>query len=292
MNDFIKEFKMMWYMPNNTIIRLIVLNVGIWVLLNVVSVFSTIFQNFLVYDFLQKIFFIPPAFEDFLFRPWSIFSYSFAHEGFWHILMNMLMLYWFGQIVQEFMGNIRLLGFYVWGALGGGILYLLAYNFIPFFISIRPEIGMIGASAAIYSVITGAATFLPRYSMHLLFIGAVQLRWIAVVVIFLSFIGSVGSNAGGNLAHLGGALVGFLMASQYKKGIDWSVPIAKLLALFDRKPKDRRYQKSTKKGERSRPEQPNQEIIDKILDKISASGYESLTSEEKQILFKASQKKV
>jgi len=164
---------------------------------------------------------------------------------------------------------------------------------------------MLGASASVYAVVVGAATFMPNYTFFLLLIGPVKIKYIAIFYVFLSFAQTIGDNAGGNLAHLGGALIGFIFITQLRKGNDWGAPVYATLTffskLFTRKPKIKVSHKrsasrpaSSSSSHRStapkKEVNPDQKEIDAILDKISEKGYESLTKEEKQKLFNASKK--
>ena len=208
----------------------------------------------------------------------------------------MLVLYWFGRVFVEFLGSQKLINLYVLGAIAGGITYLLAYNLIPFYEN-RAQMfnGMVGASAAILAISVAIATYLPDYQFFLLFIGPVKIKYLVAVFIFISFISSVGSNAGGNLAHLGGAFIGYIYARQWQKGREmgrWVFQVMEFvksmfivrpkIKVTHRKEKHHTAATAKKKGDVSQHE------IDSILDKISEKGYESLTKEEKEKLFNAS----
>jgi membrane associated rhomboid family serine protease len=303
MNSFVQDFKVAWNKQNSGLSRLIIVNVAIFVVLNVAMWTAQIFDVAPLAHFIYALFYIPAPIENFITRPWTLITYFLAHQNFFHILFNMLMLYWFGMLSNEFMGSKRTIAMYVYGGVVGGLLYLLVYNTVPFFYNNMPAVGMIGASASVYAIITGIATLLPEYSIHLLLFGAVRLKYVAAITIFLSFIGSSGSNAGGNIAHLGGALMGYIFVKLLQRGTDTSVPLDRLLWMILNswhritKPKskirvthkdDLRNQRGGGSGYRA---MPSQDEIDRILDKISESGYESLTTEEKQTLFKYSEKK-
>lgn len=303
MNSFVQDFKVAWNKQNSGLSRLIIINVGVFVVLNLALWTAQIFDIVSLAHLFYAIFYIPASIEEFLMRPWTLLTYFFTHQNFFHILFNMLMLYWFGMLSDEYMGNKRTLALYIFGGVVGGLLYLLVYNTVPFFQNNMPAAGMIGASASVYAVITGIATLLPEYSINLLLFGPVRLKYVAAITIFLSFIGSSGSNAGGNIAHLGGALTGYVFVKLLKKGIDLSVPLNRFLWVFPnfwyRITKSKFTMRvSHKDASRNRRGSgtgaravPSQEEIDRILDKISESGYESLTTEEKQTLFKYSEKK-
>ncbi|HEY5691983.1 MAG TPA: rhomboid family intramembrane serine protease [Cyclobacteriaceae bacterium] len=296
-----EEFKSVFQKPNNAHVQLIVINVAVFLAMGIIYVFSTIGETTWIYDLVSKQFTIPPKFSEFILRPWTIITYAFAHSltDIFHILFNMLIFYWFGRLFIEYLGNDKLIALYILGAITGGVVYLLVYNGIPYFMERSGFIGMVGASAAVYAIVTGAAVLLPNYTFYLLFLGPVRIKYIAGFYIVLSFLGSVGSNAGGNIAHLGGALMGFIYIKQLQVGINWGGWITStidwLKDLFRPRPKVKvSYRKSepqVKSAQKNkRASKASQDEIDAILDKISERGYESLSSDEKEKLFNASKK--
>ena len=304
--NILDDFKNAWK-RNNAVEQLIIINVIVFVFLGVLLVFSSLFGFEPVFNFVYRQFSIPAPLPEFITRPWTLVTYGFAHSltGILHILFNMLFLYWFGRLVVEYLGNQKLYNLYILGVLAGGLVYLLAYNTIQFYID-RSGLfsGMVGASAAVYAVSVAAATLLPEHRFFLIFLGPVKIKYIVAFYIFLSFLGSVGDNAGGNLAHLGGALIGFIYVKQLQKGNDIGRFITLTMEFFSSmfKPKsnikvsykNKKTTRSTSRSTTSRPSKGNSSInqdeIDKILDKISEKGYESLSKEEKEKLFNASKK--
>lgn len=297
------EFKSVFQKPNNAHVQLIVINVAIFLVMGAIYVFSTIGGADWIYAFVSKQFTIPPKFGDFLVRPWTIITYAFAHSltDIFHILFNMLVFYWFGRLFIEYLGNDKLIALYVLGAITGGVVYLMVYNLVPFFIERSEFLGMVGASAAVFAIVTGAAVLLPNYTFYLLFLGPIRIKYIAAFYIIMSFLGSVGSNAGGNIAHLGGALMGFIYIKQLQVGVDWGSWVTSTLdwikSLFEPRPRVKvSYRKSEPKSKPRSSANPrgaskaSQEEIDAILDKISERGYESLSADEKEKLFNASKK--
>lgn len=295
------EFKSVFQKPNNAHVQLIVINVAVFLTMGIIYVFSTIGETTWIYDLVSKQFTIPPKFSEFILRPWTIITYAFAHSltDIFHILFNMLIFYWFGRLFIEYLGNDKLIALYILGAITGGVVYLLVYNGIPYFMERSGFIGMVGASAAVYAIVTGAAVLLPNYTFYLLFLGPVRIKYIAGFYIVLSFLGSVGSNAGGNIAHLGGALMGFIYIKQLQVGVNWGGWITSTIDwfkdLFQPRPKVKvSYRKSepqVKSSQKSkRASKASQDEIDAILDKISERGYESLSADEKEKLFNASKK--
>lgn len=294
------EFKSVFQRPNNAHVQLIVINVIVFLTMGVIFVFSKIFGAEEISKFVIEQFTIPPHFFEFLTRPWTLFTYAFAHSltDIFHILFNMLVFYWFGKLFVEYLGSDKLVALYLLGAVAGGIAYLLVFNTIPYFVERSGFEGMVGASAAVYAIVVGTAVLLPNYTFYLLFLGPVRIKYIAAFYIVLSFLGSVGTNAGGNIAHLGGALIGFIYIKQLQVGVNWGGWITVTLDWFRDLLKPRPKVKVTyrkeapksKPGKRGGPSKASQEEIDAILDKISERGYESLSSDEKEKLFNASKK--
>ncbi|RYE91095.1 MAG: rhomboid family intramembrane serine protease [Cytophagaceae bacterium] len=235
-------------------------------------------------------------------HPWTLLTYAFVHEGFLHILFNMLNLYWFGQLIREYLGDRRLVSLYVLGALAGAAFFLLAYNFIP---ALMPMVGqpVIGASASVTAIIVAAATLLPDFTFMLFIVGAVKIKWIAVAVVLISLAGINGGNPGGEITHLGGALLGFVYIKMMQAGTDLGRPVVAVGnwfgRIFSQRPSSMRvtHRQPVATGARSAGSSTKstglsaagQDEIDLILDKISHSGYESLSKDEKQKLFRASQ---
>jgi membrane associated rhomboid family serine protease len=230
----------------------------------------------------------------FISQPWSLITYMFVHENFLHILFNMLVLFWTGKIFCEFMGSSRLVVVYFLGGIVGALLYAFAYNMFPVFSNSLEFSKLIGASAGVIAILVALATLLPNYEVHLLFFGAVRLKYLALFLILLYIINIPDGNAGGNIAHLGGALLGFTYIRLYKSGTDigkWLEYIFASVQKLTRPPdKFKVIHRNTARTNTS-GQKTNQDTIDAILDKISRSGYASLTNAEKEILFNASKTK-
>lgn len=302
------DFQTEWRKPNNITFRIIFVNVAAWVILFLLSALGSGHTGVMatVYNVVRKTIYLSPDLMTFIIRPWTLFTYAFAHEGFFHILFNMLVFYWFSIILKNYLGSMRVLAIYLYGAAVGGVFYLLLYNLIPAFGATASSAGLLGASGAVYAIVAATATLLPDQRIHLLFIGPVKLKYVALVYVGLSFLMFLGgSNAGGNMAHLGGALMGFVFIRQYQEQNDLSTPLVNFIEYIESAFKDKPKMKTTKgggkkaKGEKKssgtssagKTGNVDQDEVDRILDKISESGYEKLTKEEKQILFRASQKK-
>jgi membrane associated rhomboid family serine protease len=264
---------------------LIGINVIVYLLINVTAVLETlIFRSDNISFFSNKYLLLTANLHELPLRFWTPVTYMFMHAGPLHILFNMLMLYWFGQIFEDFLGKKRTLGLYFLGGLTGAALYILCYNTLPYFThdDAAATSTLVGASASVMAVIVATATQLPNYEISIIFIGPVKLKWLVLFFLVLDFLGTIGPNAGGEIAHLGGALIGFVYIKQLQKGHDW---IAGIANIFKAKPKLKVVSKNSSGKSTGKP---RQEEIDLILDKISQSGYDSLSKQEKEILFRAS----
>lgn len=227
-------------------------------------------------------------------NPWTLVTYMFVHEGFWHLIMNMFWLYWFGKIFLEFLNSRKLVAIYFLGGISGALAFILAYNFFPVFSNALESASTIGASASVLAITIATAVLVPNYSVNLLFIGNIKIKYIALFVVILDILMIRSGNAGGHFAHLGGALAGMLYIwatrniSAKKKSGFW-----KNLSFnsFIKKQKLKKVyvqNKPLSDEEYNEIRANKQKQIDEILDKISRSGYSSLSSAEKELLFKNS----
>jgi membrane associated rhomboid family serine protease len=289
MNTFWQDIYYKTFKLGSKLNLLIGINVAVFLVMGFINVLQFLtgntsgFGSFNLSNYLALPAYLPQLLKHF----WTPFTYMFVHAGIFHILFNMLWLYWMGQIFEEFLGKKRTLGLYLLGGLAGGALYIISYNIFPVFSQTAElYIPMVGASASVMAIAAAAATIVPNYTIFLRFIGPVRLKWIVLVLVVIDFLSIGGGNAGGEIAHLGGALFGFLYVKQIQKGNDW---IAAISALFMPKPKLKVVSNNSNKG-KSAGDMPRQEEIDKILDKISKTGYENLSTHEKEILFRASKK--
>jgi membrane associated rhomboid family serine protease len=242
---------------------------------------------------------LPFKFSEYLFQPWTIVTYAFVHGGFLHIIFNMIILYFGGRIFLNFYSGQRLLNYYILGAIAGGLFFMLSYNFFPVFSNVN-SLPLIGASAAVMAVFIGITTKVPNLEVRPFNLFNVKLWWIAAFFILMDIVQMTAGNTGGHLSHLGGALIGYLYTTQLDKGNDigkwienfWNA----ILGFFSARPKTKSKSKmktvyknksysSSKTSKSSKSEK--QKRIDEILDKISTSGYDSLSKEEKDFLFNA-----
>lgn len=214
-----------------------------------------------------------------IFKPWSLITYGFLHGSFSHLFWNMIMLFYFGNILVNYFGDNRLLNVFFNGILFGGIIYIISYNLFPVFTGISSK--MIGSSAGVMAILFYITSYNPNHTIRFFFVN-IKLLYIAVFLLLMDIIQIPVENSGGHIAHLGGALTGYLMFRSFK-GIDFVDIYSQLTTRNINKKKNRKKSFSNSNFD--------QKKIDSILDKISESGYESLTKEEKNYLFKASNKK-
>ncbi|MCU0441951.1 MAG: rhomboid family intramembrane serine protease [Bacteroidia bacterium] len=268
---------------NSAIHKIIAVNVVVFVCVALVNVvfFLGGFQSDVVDSALRYVY-LPAQLGALLTQPWSIVTYMFLHDGFLHLLFNMLWLYWLGKLLQEYIGHNKVYQAYFGGGLAGAVLFLLCMNLFPVFAPMVASTYALGASAGVLGVVVAAATLLPNYPIQLLFFGTVRLKYIAIITVLLDVIGIPQGNAGGHIAHLGGALFG-LVYIKYLYQSNYIFP-AFIRKWFTPKSKLRIYSRNTN----IQNDKPSEEEIDLILDKIAKSGYDSLSKRDKERLFKAS----
>ena len=275
---------------SDTLQRLLILNVAVFLVIRIVNAVSGLFLNpILSFENVSTFFAIPANLSKLISKPWTVFTYMFFHWDVMHIFFNMLWLYWMGKIFQEYLGNKKLLNTYLAGGFIGALFFIAAYNIFPLFSNSLHGAFALGASASVLAITVATATLLPEYPIQLLFFGVVRLKWIAVITILLDLINISGDNAGGHIAHLGGAFYGFIYIRSLQKGTDLT---AWLTRLFDRLSPSKKMKVAHRQKKRDEDfnitKKAKQEQMDDILDKISKSGYGSLTQEEKNFLFKMS----
>jgi len=277
------------------LIRLIVINVCVFLILVAVNI-TKLFEVDITGTLLRYV--ATTAQLDRLVNYfWTPFTYMFVHADFLHILFNMLILYWFGRIFLSYFSAKNLGSLYILGGLAGAVLFILAFNTIPLFIKMNGS-PMWGASASVMAIVFAAAFYRPNQEVSLFIFGRVKIIYIALILFVLDFIGITGTdNPGGHVAHIGGALVGFIFAKQYMQGRDitrWMNRIIDSIAnLFKSGPSRKmkvKHKKTETDYEYNHRRKNESEEIDRILDKIKASGYTSLSAEEKKRLFDASNK--
>lgn len=285
------------FRKGNIYIQLIYINVGVFILTTLVEVMLQLFNRSLgaTFQWLE----LPASPARFILQPWSILTYMFMHAGLMHILFNMLWLYWFGFLFLQFFSAKHLRGVYILGGLCGGLLYMAAYNIFPYFRSMTEYSFMLGASASVLAIVAATAYREPNYPIRLLLFGTIRLKYLALIVIGSDLLFITSSNAGGHIAHLGGALAGLWFAAGIKQGRDVTSGINKaldaIISLFSFKPRKPKMKVHYGNGREkdydyNAKKKVQNEEVDRILEKLKKSGYESLTTEEKKSLFDASKR--
>jgi len=287
MANFIIEDIKRTFKSNNDLAKIIIANVILFIPSNLTEGLKQSFFSILG---------IPESFFEFFYQPWTIVSYMFLHNGFNHILFNMLLLYSFGKILAGSIGNRAFLTVYFIGGLAGGMAYLIFSTLISIgIIPLTPFGGVVGASGAVLAVIVAIATLTPNQELNMMFIGPVRLKYIALGAFVISTVLSIDANIGGKMVHVGGAAYGYFFAMRHKNGkstgLWFSRIIETLKNLFKRQAKMKVAYKRPKTDEQFNNEKAeHQEQVDAILDKISKSGYDSLTKKEKEFLFNMNNK--
>ncbi len=282
----------------SSLIKLIYINTAVFILVKLLLIIFILF-NFSG-NFLLTYLAIPSDLTMLGQRFWTPITYMFLHEGVWHFFFNMLTFFWFGKIFLMYFSEKQLVGLYLIGGLAGALFYVAAYNLFPYF---APELHssiLMGASGSIMAIIVATAFRSPNMELQLLFLGGIKLKFIAVFVVLTSLFGVTSNNGGGEIAHLGGALTGYLFFLSLQQGKDMTSGLNRFLDrisdLFHRPKmhvKSNPYAKSKPMtdAEFNMNKARNITDIDRILDKIKSSGYESLSSDEKKRLFDQGNKK-
>lgn len=290
----------------NMVTKLVVVNFAVFVTMKLIYLAMTLFtmgNGETMYNDLLIFLCLQADIGTLVWRLWGIGTHMFLHDSFWHLVNNMIVLYLFGRIVSDLIGDRRILPIYLLGGLAGALIYVVTAQF---FLSVGAY--ALGASAAVMALGGAALILAPDYRVHLLFLGLIKVKYIVLVLVLLDLVAIAGTYpAGGHAAHIAGFAMGCFFVFQLRDGRDWAVPVNNFFAWFGRlfsggsKPKFPRPKKSppmkatfggaAKGGSRSdKHDLSFQEKLDAILDKIKAQGYESLSQEEKDFLYEASQK--
>jgi membrane associated rhomboid family serine protease len=279
------------FRQGNAVVQIVLINVAVFLIFAGLGVLFFLFNKSGISEYMIQHLMLPASGKNFIMQPWSIISYMFLHNGFLHLLFNMLWLYWFGNLFQQYLGNSKTYQAYFLGGIFGGLIYMLAFNIFPAFSNEVSFSYALGASAGVLSIVVATATLLPDYQVLLFLFGSVKLKYIALVSVLLDLISIPNGNAGGHIAHLGGAAFGFIFI---KLIYSQSIIPTQIDSVFNGIAKAFSPKSNIKihhKGSNIRvegTENPSQKEIDTVLDKISKKGYESLSKKEKEILFKAS----
>lgn len=288
--EIIESFK-----KGNVLTRFIYLNISVFLIFALIHLIEylllgntdSIWSNY---------FSVPSNLSVLASQPWSPLTYMFLHTNFLHILFNMLWLYWFGKIFLERLSSSNFVSVYILGGLVGALFYILAFNSFSVFQPMALNSYALGASASVMAIVFAITFLIPEYKVYLVFLGEVKLKYIALFSIVLDLISIPVGNAGGHIAHLGGALFGFVFIYYYKKGIlitKWmETAWEKLIDSTQSKPKMKVTYRKTGHSDidYNTRKVSDQAKVDAILDRISRSGYASLSKEEKEFLFKSGQK--
>ena len=292
-----------FFMQRSVLSALILINIAVWVSVKVIQVIFFLYNQpdaVIADHWITQYFALPAYFPQLILMPWTLVTYMFLHLEFWHILFNLLWLFWFGRIFMEFMTGRQLLLTYLLGGMAGGLCYVASFNIFPVFHDVLQQSVALGASASVMAIVTAVSFWVPNYSIQLLFIGRVRIIYLALALFVFDFFAIPGGNSGGHLAHIGGALWGFLYVVYLRKGL--------LLFPAGRQPGNygksffserKKETGSSRQQYHERPKTDDEynaekiarlKKIDQILEKISKGGYESLTKEEKELLFRSSGK--
>jgi membrane associated rhomboid family serine protease len=272
-NKLIKDFK-----NTNILYKLIYINVGIFLTYNILIVMCSLFMLD-ASPSIEKLI-LPSNTNTLIKQPWSIISYMFFHKTFIHLLFNMIWLHFSGKLFLDYFSEKQFLSTYFMGGICGGLLFILSFNYLPAFEIVNQNAKAMGASASVLAIMFAISTHIPNYRIQIPFIGMIKIKYLAFALIILDIISIPKGNAGGHIAHIGGALFGYIYIKQLNKGVDISKNLYQIINMifamniFGKK-------NNIKK---------NQNKIDNILEKISKSGYSSLNKNEKEILFKASKR--
>ena len=274
------------YKNGSIVEKIIYINIAVFVLSLLITVFQGLYKN--EANFIIEWFSLQDNVSELLTKPWSILTYGFLHAGFIHILFNLIALYFIGNLFVQYFTQKQLLNFYLLGTFFGGLFYLFSQNYFPLFEGKNSN--LVGASAGVSAIFVGIATYIPNYQLKFPLIGYLKLWHITAFWVGLDILGLIGPNAGGHFAHLGGSVFGFLYV--YKASNKEITLFSDFLSFFKSKKKPLKtvYKSGNRKQSTTDFRHLEQKQVDAILDKISKSGYDTLTKEEKEFLFKQGKK--
>jgi membrane associated rhomboid family serine protease len=283
------------FRKGSNLTKLIYLNAGVFLLITLAAIIGFLMKNQSVPDKALELLAVPASWKLLLVRPWTLITYMFTHKDIWHILFNMLWLYWFGRIFLEYLDQRKLVAVYLLGGISGAIVYILSFNIFPAFTDVVGESVAIGASASVMAVVIAIAAYVPNYTVQLFIFGRIRIIYLALITLVLTSFMDFSINSGGKLAHIGGALFGYLYTLNLRQGKDIGKWFNKIIDFFatlfmPRKKLTVTYKKAATDYDFNKKKADHQGKINLILDKISKGGYDSLTKDEKDLLFRESQK--
>jgi membrane associated rhomboid family serine protease len=284
------------FKTGNNLIKLIYINIGVFLIIAISAIIGFLINNQAFPAKVLSLFSVPADLNQLIYRPWTVITYMFTHKDILHILFNMLWLYWFGKIFLEYLDQRKFVAVYLMGGISGALLYIFSFNVFPAFSGVLSQSVAIGASASVMAVVIAIAVYVPDYTINLFLLGSIRIKYMALAIFILTSVVDFSVNSGGKLAHIGGALFGYLYTLNLRRGRDigkgFNRIIDSLATLFKpRKKLKVTHKKSASEYEYNAIKADRQKKINSILDKISKGGYESLTREEKDILFRESQNK-
>lgn len=284
------------FKKGSNLTKLIYINIGVFLLVTVAAIFGFLLNNEGFASKVMDLLSVPADPNKLILRPWTLITYMFTHKDILHILFNMLWLYWFGRIFLEYLDQRKLVAVYLLGGISGAIVYIFSFNVFPAFSGILSESVAIGASASVMAIVIAIAAYVPDYTVTLFLFGSIRIKYMALAIFILTSVIDFSSNSGGKLAHIGGAFFGYFYTLNLRKGRDIAKGFNSMIdflatAFKPRKKMKVTHRKSATDYDFNRTKVDHQKKINSILDKISKGGYDSLTKEEKETLFKESQNK-
>ena len=285
--------------------RLMYVNGAVFLLIKIIEVIGVLSASPMLATTVISNLAVPASVGALALKPWTPVTYMFTHQGFIHLLFNLLWLWWFGKIFLAYLDQRKLLSLYILGGLAGAVLYIAVFNFFPAFAGTVNVSIALGASASVMALVIGTAVYLPDLELNLLFIGRVKMKYLALATFLITSLFDFSVNTGGKIAHIGGAMMGLAYGYGLRNGKDIGSWLNMIIDFFVNLFKPRKKMKVTYKKagpafdatkvkddhEYNAIKAERQKTLDHILDKISKGGYDSLTKEEKAILFSESQKK-
>jgi membrane associated rhomboid family serine protease len=279
----------------SNLIKLIYINAALFLLITLFAIAGFLLKNPMIPDRLIGFLSVPASLNSLILRPWTIITYMFVHKDIWHILFNMLWLFWFGKIFLEYLDQRKLVAVYLLGGISGSVLYIVSFNIFPAFEGVVGESVAIGASASVLAIVVAISAYVPDYSVQLFLFGRVKIKYLALAIFVFTSVMDFSVNSGGKLAHIGGAFFGYFYTLNLRRGRDAGKYINRLIdslaTIFKpRKKMKVTYKKPANEYDYNKIRAEKQAKVNAILDKISKGGYDSLTKEEKETLFRESQK--
>ncbi|MEP5338604.1 MAG: rhomboid family intramembrane serine protease [Algibacter sp.] len=274
--------------------KLIFVNVGIFAILSIITTVCYLLTDSHI-EFFKDNLALPANLKSLLFKPWTLITFFFTHFHFWHLLGNMIALYFFGRFFSTFFNARLFLNYFILGGLFSGLIFVVSYNVFPALIGANTS--LVGASGAVFAILFGATAKAPNYIFN--FFGVLRIPlWVLSSLYTIMFISSIPyANAGGELAHLGGAFLGYFYTKQLDSGKNIGAFLERIMEAVrnmfkaaKKGPLKTVHKNKSKVGGYTKSDFKkfnNQKRIDVILDKISKSGYDSLTADEKELLFRA-----